>query len=181
MNLYLEWNNDQSALDITDELIAKLERLLALAGEQEGIESGEVALSFVGDETIQRLNKEYRGIDRPTDVLSFAMSEMGEDELEINYSDLEDIELEADAAGDDGSADDEAVHLTAEPLGDIVISVPRAIAQAEEYGHSVEREIGFLFVHGFLHLIGYDHESAEDEKTMFDKQERILQKAGLTR
>ncbi|MNY67395.1 Endoribonuclease YbeY [compost metagenome] len=59
--------------------------------------------------------------------------------------------------------------------------MPRAIAQAEEYGHSVDRELGFLFVHGFLHLIGYDHQTEEEEKAMFAKQEAILQKAGLTR
>jgi len=66
-------------------------------------------------------------------------------------------------------------------LGDIIISVPRAIAQSEDYGHSVERELGFLFVHGFLHLIGYDHQSEEEEKVMFGKQEHILQQAGLVR
>lgn len=179
LNLYLEWNNEQSALAVTDELIAKLEGLLSLAGEQEGIEFGEVALSFVDYEAIHQLNKEYRGIDRPTDVLSFAMSEMGEDELEINYEGLEDVEI--DASFSESEEESEEDNLSAEPLGDIIISVPRAIAQAEEYGHSVEREIGFLFVHGFLHLIGYDHGTEADEKAMFEKQEHILQKAGLNR
>lgn len=181
LNLYLEWNNDQSALPVGNELIAKLKQLLVMAGEQEGIESGEVALSLVDDETIRRLNKEYRGIDRPTDVLSFAMSEMGEDELEINYNGLEELELDSPFDSEDDDAGDEEDNLSAEPLGDIIISVPRAIEQAEEYGHSAERELGFLFVHGFLHLIGYDHGSQEEEAIMFEKQERILQKAGLTR
>lgn len=181
MNLYLEWNNEQSALPIGDTLIARLEELLALAGEQEGIACGEVALSFVDDETIRQLNRDYRGIDRPTDVLSFAMAEMGEEELAINYEDLEDIAIES-APGEASDADDaEEDNPLVEPLGDIIISVPRAIAQAEEYGHSIERELGFLFVHGFLHLIGYDHETEEEEKEMFARQERILQKAGLVR
>lgn len=179
MNLYLECVNEQNDLEIGEELTGKLKLLLKLAGEQEGIDTGEVALSFVDDETIHQLNKEYRGMDKPTDVLSFAMSERGDDELEISYDDMEEeeVELEGDFLEDE---DDEEV-LLAEPLGDIIISVPRAIAQAEEYGHSVEREIGFLFVHGFLHLIGYDHETEEDEKIMFAKQEQILEKAGITR
>lgn len=67
------------------------------------------------------------------------------------------------------------------PLGDIVISYPKAKEQAEEYGHSLERELGFLAVHGFLHLLGYDHETAEEEKEMFQRQEEILQQAGLHR
>lgn len=163
MTLFFDWNNEQSALDITDEIIGRLEKLLKIAGEQEAIESGEIALSFVDDETIHQLNKDYRGIDRPTDVLSFAMSELGEDEIEITYED--------DGEPEGGS----------DLLGDIIISVPRAIVQAEEYGHSVERELGFLFVHGFLHLIGYDHGTGEEEKVMFGKQEQILEKAGLAR
>jgi probable rRNA maturation factor len=98
-------------------------------------------------------------LDQPTDVLSFAMQDIAEDELEIIYEN--EVEIE--------------------PLGDIIISIPRAIAQSEDYGHSVEREIGFLFVHGFLHLIGYDHENETAEAEMFAKQENILQLAGLTR
>jgi probable rRNA maturation factor len=171
-DLTLEWSNEQNALDIRQEFITKLEELLRLAGESEGVTEGEVALSFVDDEAIHELNKQYRGIDKPTDVLSFAMQEMGEEELEIRY---EDQEPEAEAL------EGEEAESFIEPLGDIIISVPRAIAQAEEYGHSVERELGFLFVHGFLHLIGYDHGTEAEEKIMFGKQEAILQKAGLTR
>jgi probable rRNA maturation factor len=159
MGLTLEWNNEQEALEIASSLIEQLEKLLHLAGEQEKITTGEVALSFVTDEAIHQLNKTYRSMDRPTDVLSFAMQELGEDELEIIY--------------------DEVVEIV--PLGDIIISIPRAIVQSLEYGHSVEREIGFLFVHGFLHLIGYDHEAEADETEMFTKQEQILELAGLTR
>jgi len=168
VSLVLDINNEQEAMPISDALVGKLKELLALVGEQEGLESGEVSLSFVDDETIRELNRTYRGLDKPTDVLSFALSEMGEDEPDILYE----VEEDESAQGED---------LPTDALGDIVISVPRAIAQAEEYGHSVEREIGFLFVHGFLHLLGYDHGTEEDEKVMFSKQETVLQQAGLTR
>lgn len=178
MSLQLAWNNEQEEYGISEELIAKLEELLRLAGESEQITDGEVALTFVNDEAIREINKQYRGLDKPTDVLSFAMQEMGEDELEIIY-DGDDGDL-SDAAALEGD-EFEVEEDFEEPLGDIIISVPRAIEQAGEYGHSVERELGFLFVHGFLHLIGYDHQSEEEEKEMFGKQEAILQKAGLTR
>ncbi|MBP1961455.1 putative rRNA maturation factor [Paenibacillus aceris] len=175
MDLTLEWSSEQEVKEITPAFIEKIEELLKLAGELEGVTAGEVALTFVDDETIQELNKQYRDLDKPTDVLSFAMSEFGEDEIQINYEDAGQDDTE-------GLEDDVTVSESfIEPLGDIIISVPRAIAQAEDYGHSVERELGFLFVHGFLHLIGYDHQSEEEEKVMFAKQEDILQKAGLTR
>jgi probable rRNA maturation factor len=194
LNLYLECINEQDDYEITPALMNMLKELLRLAGEQEQVDSGEVALSFVDDETIRQLNKDYRGIDKATDVLSFAMTESTEDELPIYYDDenLEDVELEqlqemSELGQLDGGEDtleefeEEPENLLAEPLGDIVISIPKALAQAEEYGHSAEREIGFLFVHGFLHLIGYDHMTEEDEKIMFGKQEEILAKAGITR
>ncbi|GKS12457.1 endoribonuclease YbeY [Paenibacillus chitinolyticus] len=178
MALILAWNDEQDILPISPKFAEKLEELLKLAGEEEGVEDGEVALTFVDDETIHELNRTYRNIDRPTDVLSFAMLEQGEDEPAILYGEEEPDE---DSAESDADADADGEASFEEPLGDIVISVPRAAAQAEEYGHSVERELGFLFVHGFLHLIGYDHDNEEAEREMFAKQEQILQKAGLTR
>jgi probable rRNA maturation factor len=197
MSLRLEWNNEQTGYDISQELVEKLEHLLQLAGQSERVTEGEVALTFVDDKEIRRLNKEYRGLDKPTDVLSFAMQEMGEDEIEIIFDEDDFIEEEDLRAGErldqkdeedyselDEDDDDDAYEsdeMFEEPLGDIIISVPRAIAQSEDYGHSVERELGFLFVHGFLHLIGYDHQTEEEEKAMFAKQEDILQKAGLLR
>jgi probable rRNA maturation factor len=181
MSLKLEWSNEQDAYEIEPALIAKLEELLRIAGEEEGVESGEVALTFVDDERIHELNREYRGIDRPTDVLSFAMREAGEDEIAIVFGDEDEYEVvEEPLDGETGTEEADDGDF-AEPLGDIIISVPRAVAQSEEYGHSVQRELGFLFVHGFLHLLGYDHGSEEEEKTMFGKQEAILLKAGLTR
>lgn len=165
MGLHLAWNNEQNEHPISDELIATLEVILQKAGEAEGVEDGEVALTFVDDKQIHELNLEYRGIDRPTDVLSFAMNESLDEELDIVY------ELE----------EDEELHDMPEVLGDIIISLDRAKAQSEEYGHSMEREIGFLFVHGFLHLLGYDHQDAESEAEMMGKQESVLAQVGLTR
>lgn len=107
---------------------------------------------IVDNEYIHKLNREYRGIDRPTDVISFAL----EDTEDIKY---EDFRL----------------------LGDIYISIDKAKEQAIEYGHSFKREICFLAVHGLLHLLGYDHMVKEEEKIMFSKQELILNEAGITK
>ena len=108
----------------------------------------EVSVTFTDNESIRELNREYRDIDRATDVLSFPMDDEGDNSV----------------------------------LGDIVISLERAKEQAEEYGHSLSREISFLTVHSVLHLLGYDHETVEeDEKEMFAKQEDILNKLGQLR
>ncbi|OMC69009.1 rRNA maturation RNase YbeY [Paenibacillus sp. FSL H7-0326] len=164
MSVQLAWDNNQEQYNISDELISLLTQLLEKAAEMEGVDEGEVALTFVNDEEIHELNKEYRGIDRPTDVLSFAMNETLDEELDIVY------ELEEGESMD-----------VPDVLGDIIISVPTAIAQSEEYGHSVERELGFLFVHGFLHLLGYDHQDETSEAEMMGKQEAVLASVGLTR
>ncbi|MGG1877693.1 rRNA maturation RNase YbeY [Paenibacillus cisolokensis] len=165
MSLKLVWNNEQELYEIPEEWIVMLERVLQKAAESEGVTEGEVDLTFVDDEQIHELNREYRGIDRPTDVLSFAMHEMAGDELEIIY------ELDEE--------DEEAP--VPDALGDIVISIPRAKQQSEEYGHSLERELSFLFVHGFLHLLGYDHQDDASEAEMMGKQEAVLAALGLTR
>lgn len=165
MSLQLAWNNEQEDFQISEDLIALLEVILQKAGEAEGVTDGEVDLTFVDDNQIHELNREYRGIDRPTDVLSFAMNEITNDELEIIYELEEGEELES----------------VPDVLGDIIISVPRAKLQSEEYGHSLERELGFLFVHGFLHLLGYDHQDEASEAEMMGKQEAVLAEVGLTR
>ncbi|KTD88348.1 rRNA maturation RNase YbeY [Paenibacillus etheri] len=165
MSLEIVWDNEQEEYEIKDDLIALLESILQKAGEAEGIDQGEVALTFVDNTRIHELNLEYRGIDRPTDVLSFAMNESGEDELDIIY------EVE----------EGEALEDVPDVLGDIIISVTRAQEQADEYGHSLERELGFLFVHGFLHLLGYDHQDEASEAEMMSKQENVLAQVGLTR
>ncbi|EPY10318.1 metalloprotease [Paenibacillus sp. E194] len=164
-SMKLEWNDDQDIYPIDPSLIELLERILQEAAAMEGIQEGEVALTFVDNEQIHELNREYRGIDRPTDVLSFALNESVEEELDILYE-IED-EQELDEMND--------------LLGDIIISTERAKEQADEYGHSLEREIGFLFVHGFLHLLGYDHQDEPSEQIMMDKQEAVLEKVGLRR
>ncbi|MBY3621680.1 rRNA maturation RNase YbeY [Acinetobacter sp. CUI P1] len=165
MSLEIVWDNEQEEYEIKDDLIALLESILQKAGEAEGIDQGEVALTFVNNTRIHELNLEYRGIDRPTDVLSFAMNESGEDELDIIYEVQE----------------GEALEDVPDVLGDIIISVTRAQEQAQEYGHSLERELGFLFVHGFLHLLGYDHQDEASEAEMMSKQEKVLAQVGLTR
>ncbi|WCN38780.1 rRNA maturation RNase YbeY [Aneurinibacillus uraniidurans] len=146
--------------EVSDELLATLARVLEAAAELEEVD-GEVTVTFVDNESIHELNRDYRGIDRPTDVLSFAMNEEGEDEMEIIL--------------------DEEMDELPNMLGDIVISIPKAREQAEEYGHSFEREMGFLVAHGFLHLLGYDHETEEDEKEMFARQDEILNRVRLVR
>ena len=152
-------------LDILDETgkleedtIALVEKVLQSAAKQLSVKDGaEVSVTFVTNEAIHQINLEYRGKDMPTDVISFAMEEMGEGEIEIRDADLPVL------------------------LGDIIISVDRTMEQAESYNHSFERELCFLAVHGFLHLLGYDHDTQEKEQEMFGLQETILQAFGLKR
>ncbi|MEH7885459.1 rRNA maturation RNase YbeY [Bacillus sp. JJ1609] len=152
-------------IDILDEInelakqeIEEIKKLLNFAAEKENIQAGsELSVTFVSNERIQEINREYRDKDQPTDVISFALEEMGEGEIEVVGADMPRV------------------------LGDIIISVPRTREQAEEYNHSFMRELGFLAVHGFLHLLGYDHMNEQDEKKMFDRQKEILDGYGLAR
>ncbi|CEH29644.1 rRNA maturation factor [Aneurinibacillus migulanus] len=146
--------------ELSEELLALLRQVLEEAARTEEVE-GELTVTFVDNERIHELNREYRGIDRPTDVLSFAMNEEGEEEMEIFL--------------------DEEMDDMPNMLGDVIISIPKAQEQAKEYGHSFEREMGFLAVHGFLHLNGYDHETEAEEREMFGRQEEILNRVRLTR
>lgn len=176
----LRWTNEQNVWDVS-RMAAKLEQLLEIAARTEGIEEGEVSLTFVDDEAIRELNREYRGLDKPTDVLSFPMYDADEWERDDAAAEAGAEQEAADAvplADDTAASEDDPFP---ELLGDIVISVPTALRQSEEYGHTPEREIGFLFVHGFLHLIGYDHMDEASERDMFSRQERILREAGLVR
>ena len=159
MKLRVYFSNSQKAVKITPELKALLRRAIKTALEYEKFpRDAEVSLSFVTNDEIHELNRDYRGVDRPTDVLSFPM-------------------LDGDA--DEGDID---IHSDSVVLGDIIISAEKAAEQAASYGHSIERELAFLAVHSTLHLLGYDHEtSPEDEKDMFDRQEKILTLAGITR
>ncbi len=126
--------------------------VLEVAQKLENLDNIEFNVIIVDNEYIHSLNKEYRHIDRPTDVITFAL----EDYEDVKY---------------------DGFRL----LGDIYISLDKAKEQAIEYNHSFKREICFLAVHGFLHLLGYDHMEKQKEKIMFDKQEVILNEAGITK
>ncbi|MED3563748.1 rRNA maturation RNase YbeY [Bacillus sp. MUM 116] len=156
MNLVIDFLDETN--ELSDEQIKKVETLLNFAAEKEKIEVGsEVSVTFVSNDRIQEINREYRHKDAPTDVISFALEELGEGEVELVGVNMPRI------------------------LGDIIISIPKAKEQAGEYGHSFIRELGFLSVHGFLHLLGYDHMNEADEKEMFTLQKEILDEYGLTR
>ncbi|WNS81924.1 rRNA maturation RNase YbeY [Domibacillus sp. DTU_2020_1001157_1_SI_ALB_TIR_016] len=156
MALVVDFLDETNKLEEGVEKLA--EELLQLAAEKEAVPDGsEVSVTFVTNERIQEINRDYRDKDAPTDVISFALEEMGEDEVTITGTDMPRI------------------------LGDIIISIDRAKEQAEEYGHSFERELGFLTVHGFLHLLGYDHMNEQDEKEMISRQKDILDAYGLER
>lgn len=132
-----------------------LRRVAVAAIKAEGVDHPvELGIVLAEDEEVQRLNREYRGQDRSTDVLSFSLEE--------------DVELPSQPG---------------EPrmLGEVVISYPQAMRQSAEYGHPLEREVAFLLVHGILHLLGYDHEKPQDEAAMFGRQETILAGLGITR
>ena len=155
--------NEQEKEEITAATYELARECIAqtLAEEGRGFDC-EVSLTITDDEGIRAINAETRGIDRPTDVLSFPMLEFDAD------GDVIDAELDTD----DGFL----------LLGDIVIDAERAHAQAEEYGHSMRRELAFLTVHSTLHLLGYDHvDDPEGERIMFAKQDKILDKMGITR
>jgi probable rRNA maturation factor len=159
MKLKLYFTNEQKEVKISFKIRRLIKKAITEALLEEKFEyPAEISVSFVNNAKIHELNREYREKDRPTDVLSFPMWE--KEEL------------------DDGTAlDGHAV-----TLGDIIISAEKAKAQAQEYGHSIEREIAFLSVHSTLHLLGYDHEvSEEDEAYMNQKQEEALIKIGLPR
>ncbi len=114
-------------------------------------------VNLVSQETIHEINREYRSIDRPTDVISFAFLDEMQGEIPIKSDDVMIL------------------------LGEILISVTQARLQSLQYGHSLHRELCFLFVHGMLHLLGYDHQTPDEEKIMFDLQEKILKEKEILR
>lgn len=146
-------DNRQDKLELPVNIIEKIETIINECLEYEQLDNDyEVSLSFVDNEEIHELNRDYRGVDRPTDVLSFPM-----------YDDEFDIELET------------------QTLGDIVISLERAKEQSIDYNHSFEREICFLICHSMFHLLGYDHDTDENTKQMRQKEEYVLNKLNITR
>lgn len=145
-------------------------------------DEAEVDISIVSNEEIHQLNLEYRQIDRPTDVLSFALEEVASEfDLPDLASFMAEFNQNKDSDSDEDNSDVEEVQGLARHLGDIIISFQRAQEQAEDYGHSFERELAFLAVHGFLHLNGFDHQTEEEEAQMFGIQEEVLSQYGLTR
>ncbi|QSS98996.1 rRNA maturation RNase YbeY [Pontibacillus sp. ALD_SL1] len=154
--MYIDFHDETNSVE--EDYIDLIQRILDFASNQENVtDEAELSVSFVDNKEIQIINRNYRQKDEPTDVISFAMQEEGDGEMKIMGAEMPLL------------------------LGDIVISVDRAKEQAEEYNHTYERELGFLALHGFLHLLGYDHLNEEDEKKMFSRQEEILHEFGLKR
>lgn len=147
-NHYEIFNQTEENLE---EEIKVLQNLLAFACKKENVENAEFNIIFVGKDMIQEVNRTYRGVDRVTDVISFALE------------------------------DNKTIDLNVRLLGDIYICLDKAHEQAIEYGHSFLREICFLSIHGFLHLLGYDHMEKEEEEVMFRRQEEILDEFGIKR
>lgn len=155
--------NIQDRVEFTDELSLLIEKAIEESLKLEGFEKpSEISVLIVDDERIRGINKEQRNIDKATDVLSFPMLDMENGELLC----------------EDWDYDPEGNYIL---LGDIVLSLETAKRQAEEYGHSLEREVAFLTTHSMLHLLGYDHMEEDEEKTMIEKQEMVLTKMGLRR
>lgn len=150
---------EQEHLNLIEQLIISASKKLELGS------NFEMSVTIVDNNRIHEINKEYRKIDRPTDVISFAIEDNDEEDFEIFFDTL------------DKEEDFEIPRL----LGDIFISIDKAEEQANEFGHSFDREIGFLAVHGFLHLNGYDHQTEEEEHEMFSLQDEILKENDLER
>ena len=151
------FSNRQKQVELPEGLRTNIRKCCEEALAEEQIEEdAEVSVTVVDNAEIRELNREHRYKDSVTDVLSFPMGEDGEYDVNPGTGRI--------------------------MLGDIVISAPRAKEQAQEYGHSLMRELCFLTTHSVFHLLGYDHEvSAKEEKIMFDKQNRVLEKLGITR
>lgn len=138
-----------------------VEKVLKKCFEEEGLIDSKLimTITFTTPEEIRKINKKYRKIDRATDVLSFPMFEKAELDEKIKNKDF----------------------LYEDVLGDVIISIDKVKEQAEEYGHSFERELSYMLVHGFYHLMGYDHIEEEDKKIMRPKEEKLLNELKITR
>ena len=161
--------NRQDKLEVTENFIERLSNVCDFALKEEGVECQyQISLLFVDNEEIREINNETRNIDRATDVLSFPMLDFEDkkvfNEMYLNY--------DFDETFKDG---DELI------LGDMVLSLERALEQSEEYGHSYEREVSYLVVHSILHLLGYDHMEEDDKKRMRKREEEILNKLQIRR
>lgn len=162
-------NNEQEAFAVDEAFLERtVNAVLTMHG---GVTDAQLGITLVDDPAIHELNLRFRGVDRPTDVLSFPMIEYGGDYEE----------------GDDPWEDDDSLFLDKDPLtgevllGDLVISMPTCARQAQQYGHSPERELAYLTVHGMLHLLGYDHETDGDKVLMRSLEEKVLSSLNLPR
>jgi len=153
--------NTQSKIDYTPALRGVIRRAINAALKYEGVSfDAEISVTLTDNEGIHELNRDFRGIDRPTDVLSFPL-------------------FDGEFPEENGNSTGKKHKL---PIGDIVISMERALEQSIEYDHSFERELAFLCVHSVLHLLGYDHERSEtEERDMFRRQDEILNTCGFKR
>lgn len=155
-------------IDTNDEYIKTIEKVVDKCFKTEGLENTKLYMSITltNPEEIKTINRIHRNIDKATDVLSFPMFEKIEIEQIIQKSNVETVETEEQKQ---------------DILGDIVISIPKVYEQAEEYGHSFERELSYMVVHGFYHLMGYDHMVDKDKKVMRKKEEKVLQELNILR
>ena len=164
--MYIEMTDETG--QVSPDMEKQILDLVSFAAKRIDKDDKEMAITFVDNERIHQINLEYRGMDRPTDVVSLEYKP--ELSIQINPADLE--------------ADPDLALMMEDfdsYIGELYISIEKAKEQAQEYGHSYEREMGFLAVHGFLHINGYDHYSPEEEAEMFGLQEEILTAYGLTR
>ena len=157
MKLKVAFDNAQESRPVTYKMKMLVRNAIEATLDEEQYENPcEVSVTFTDNEGIHALNRQYRGVDRPTDVLSFPL---------FDY---------------EGTSEEPPVDEWIGILGDIVLSLEQAEKQAEEFGHSFEREVAFLCVHSMLHLLGYDHETGEeDEREMRAKQTKIMSALGL--
>ncbi|HFU4115941.1 TPA: rRNA maturation RNase YbeY [Streptococcus suis] len=164
--MYIEMIDETG--QVSAQMQEQITELLQFAAEKIGKQNKEMAVTFVDNKRVHEVNLEYRGIDRPTDVVSLEYKP--ENEIFFDEEDLLDNPELAEMMEDFDAY-----------IGELYISIEKAREQAEDYGHSYEREMGFLAVHGFLHINGYDHYTPEEEAEMFGLQEEILTAYGLTR
>ncbi|WP_125545694.1 rRNA maturation RNase YbeY [Levilactobacillus lindianensis] len=156
---------DKTKDGVPAEHVKLIQDVLTYAGDYLKLaDNTEMSVTLMNNEDIHRINKQYRGVDRATDVISFAIEDDDDEAAEFPLV-----------------MDDELAAEIPENIGDIFVSMDKVEEQAEYLGHSYERELGFLVVHGFLHLNGYDHMKPEDEKVMFKLQADILDAYGLKR
>ncbi|NFR86216.1 MULTISPECIES: rRNA maturation RNase YbeY [unclassified Clostridium] len=155
-------DNRQEKMEVSDEFTNHLEKVIEFALKEEGVNiSSEISLLFVDNEEIREINNETRNIDRATDILSFPMLDYQEKKV------FKEVYTENDFSEADFDGDDLV-------LGDVVLSLERALEQSKEYNHSYEREASYLVVHSVLHLLGYDHMEEEDKVKMRKREEEIL-------